>query len=110
MVEPNMVHREWIQELQPGEARMRCSYKRRGRVILEYTVQLEIPLEGVWRPVVRFDNAHGFCHRDDLHPDGTQDKTAMFVGTANDTFTRAIKEVSTNWETHRNRFLGEIKQ
>jgi hypothetical protein len=33
----------------------------------------------------------------------------MFVGTANDTFTRAMQEVNTNWEAHRKRFLGEIK-
>jgi hypothetical protein len=33
----------------------------------------------------------------------------MFVGDANDTFTKAIKEVQSSWETHRNRFLGEIK-
>lgn len=51
----------------------------------------------------------GYCHRDDVHPDGTQDKMPMFIGNANETFTQAIKEVNTNWETHKNRFLGEIK-
>ena len=103
------IQREWRQELAPDLARLRCRYVRRGKRIVEYTVQLEIPHQGKWQPVVRFDNAHGFCHRDDIHPDGTQDKTATFVGDANETFTRAIEEVQIHWESHRNRFLREIE-
>ncbi len=109
MVDAGPVSREWVQELVPDEARLRCRYKRRGQRILEYTVQLEIRQRSNWQPVVRFDNAHGFCHRDEIHLDGTQTKTPMFVGDANATFTTAIREVQTNWETQRNRFLGEIK-
>jgi hypothetical protein len=109
MAEANLVHREWVQELLPEQVRMRCWYKRRGKRIMQYTVQLEALHQGTWHPVVRFDNAHGFCHRDDIHPDGTQEKTAMFVGDANDTFTRAVKEVQATWEIHRNRFIRELQ-
>jgi hypothetical protein len=103
------ISRVWVQEILPEEVRMRCSYKRRGKRITQYTVQLEIHLQDAWQPVVRYDNAHGFCHRDTIHPDGTQDKTTLFVGDANDNFTLAIKEVRTNWEVQRARFLEEIK-
>jgi hypothetical protein len=72
-------------------------------------VQLEVLLAGEWSPVVRYDNAHGFCHRDVLHPDGSQEKTPVFAGDVNDTFTFAIEELRVNWEAHRTRFLGEIK-
>jgi len=109
MADAGQISREWVQALVPEEARLRCRYKRRGQRIVEYTVQLEIRHQSKWQPVVRFDNAHGFCHRDEIHPDGTQTKTPVFVGDANETFTRAIKEVQTNWETHRSRFLAEIK-
>ena len=109
MTEAGQVAREWIQALVPDEARLRCRYKRRGQRILEYTVQLEVRYLGHWQAVVRFDNAHGFCHRDEIHPDGTETKTPTFVGDANETFTRAIQEVQTHWESHRNRFLAEIK-
>jgi hypothetical protein len=77
--------------------------------VLQFAVQLEIEQEGAWNPVVRYDNAHGFCHRDDLHPDGTQTKTPVFVGDANQTFTHAIEELRTNWQSHRARFLNETK-
>jgi 2-hydroxy-3-keto-5-methylthiopentenyl-1-phosphate phosphatase len=70
---------------------------------------LEIHHQGNWQPVVRYDNAHGFCHCDVIHPDGAQDKTPLFIGDANDTFTSAIKEMRTHWVTHRDRYLKEIK-
>jgi hypothetical protein len=59
--------------------------------------------------VVRYDNAYGFCHCDTLHPDGTQDKTLLLVGGANDTATFAIKELRTKWASHRERYLRVAK-
>lgn len=109
MAGTNPTERAWLQDFLTDEVRMRCSYRRLGKRIVQYTVQLEINHLGMWQPIVRYDNAHGFSHRDTIHPDGTQDKTAVFVGDANDTFTVAIKDLSTNWEAHRARFLGEIK-
>ena len=61
----------------------------------------------MWRPVVRYDNAHGFCHRDVIHVDGSQEKVPVFYGDANDTFTRAIGDLRANWESHRARFDAE---
>ncbi len=76
---------------------------------MQFTVQLEIQHQGTWQAVVRYDNAHRFCHRDTLHPDGTQDKTPLFLGNPNVTFTAAIEELRANWKAHRDRFLGEIQ-
>jgi hypothetical protein len=56
-------------------------------------VQLEIFYGGSWEAIVRYDNAHGFCHRDTLQSDGSQDKTRVFVGDLNDTFTYAVEEL-----------------
>lgn len=108
MADAQLVQREWVQELLPDQARLRCRYTRRARRILQYAVQLEIRYRQAWQAVVRYDNAHGFCHRDDVHPDGSQDKTVIFAGDANDTFTRAVTEIQANWETHRDRFLSEV--
>jgi hypothetical protein len=93
----------------PEEAHIRCIFERLGHQILRFTVQLEISHQGTWTPVVRYDNAHGFCHRDTLHPDGTQEKTGIFVGDLNDTFTYAIDELKVHWEMHRARDLGELE-
>ncbi len=98
----------WLIELLPGAALLRCSYQRRGKKVERFTVQLECWLAGAWHSVVRYDNAHGFCHRDTLHPDGSQEKAATNVGDENQTFTYAIEELRGNWRMHRDRFLKEL--
>lgn len=104
-----IVEREWILDVVLNEVRIRCRYKRQGGLILEYTVQLEICHDASWRPIVRYDNAHGFCHCDTIHPDGTQDKLPIYRGDANSNFTWTIKELRANWQCQKARFLGEIK-
>jgi hypothetical protein len=101
--------RTWFIPVASAEARIRCYYERKGKRIERFTVQLEIRIGADWTGVVRYDNAHGFCHRDTLHPDGTQDKTGLFVGDMNATFTFAIDDLKANWEAHRARYLGEIR-
>lgn len=108
MTGPEVVHRSRIVDLLPGEIRLRCRYRRRLQRILSFTVQLELFYADDWRPIVRYDNAHGFCHRDTIHKDGTQDKMPVFYGDANDTFTDAIDDLQENWQAHRDRFLREL--
>jgi len=105
---PRPVERTWLVRVAPGEAHIRCIFVRSGRRVLRFTVQLEIEHGGYWLPIVRYDNAHGFCHRDDLHPDGSQDKTPIFVGDNNQTFTYAVEELRAKWKDHRSRYLGEM--
>jgi hypothetical protein len=76
--------------------------------MIRFTVQLELFHSEQWQPVVRYDNAHGFCHCDTLHADGSQDKTPVYFGSANDTFTRAIDELHNHWQAHWARFLREV--
>jgi len=105
---PRIVERRWIEDLLPGEAQLRCFYRRHGKVIDQFTVQLELNCNGVWLAVVRYDNAHGFSHRDTLHADGTQEKTAVSMGNLNEAFTFAIEDLQTNWRGHQERFLREV--
>ena len=102
------VEREWIVGVLPDEVRIRCRYRRRGQQVLDYTVQLEIQLGDGWRPIVRYDNAHGFCHCDTIHPDGTQDKSPITRGDATSNFTWAINELRVSWQSQRTRFLAEM--
>ena len=95
--------RTWFIRVVPEQAQIRCSYQRVKNRVTRFVVQLEIFHDDSWVPVVRYDNAHGFCHRDTVHPDGSQDKTSVFVGDINQTFTYAIEELRTNWEAHRSR-------
>jgi hypothetical protein len=104
-----IVERRWIEALIAGEAQLRCFYRRRGKTIDQFTVQVELNCNGVWKPLVRYDNAHGFSHRDILHADGSQEKTAIYMGNMNETFTYAITDLKGSWRAHRDRYLGEMQ-
>src|SRR5262245_37523986 len=99
--------RSWFIQLAPGSAHLRCAIRRLGKTVERFTVQLEVWHADAWWVVARYDNAHGFCHRDTLHPDGTQDKTSVFVGDTNATFTHAIADFRASWKSQRDRFLRE---
>jgi len=83
-------------------ARVRFDVER-GRV-LGFLVQLECLIEDEWHPVVRYDTAHGFAHRDVMHPASDTEKTEMAVGDYNEALTFAINDLSENWETYRRRY------
>ncbi|MBM4397842.1 MAG: hypothetical protein FJ087_19430 [Deltaproteobacteria bacterium] len=44
-----------------------------GRVVF-FVVQLEILVDSEWRVVVRYDNSHGFTHRDEFDARGRETK------------------------------------
>jgi hypothetical protein len=107
MTGPPIIECEWTHEVAFQVAQIRSRYRRQGQRILDYTVNWEIWHSKAWQPVVRYDNAHWFCHCDTMHADGSQDKTPILRGDANPNFTWSIKELRANWESHRSRFLAE---
>ena len=88
-------------------ARVRFDVER-GRVSY-FLVPLECLIEDKWHPVVRFDTAHGFAHRDVMHADGDTEKTMMAVGDNNEALTFAIDDLTKNWEAYRRRYERWLK-
>ncbi len=72
-----------------------------------FRVQLETRVGTVWLPVVRYDTAHGFAHRDILDQRGRSDKTSLFNQDLNDALTFAESDLKTNWLVYKQRFLEE---
>lgn len=77
--------------------------------VLEFVVQLECRFNGDWFPVVRYDTAHGFAHRDLLHPAGETAKSEMQVKDFNEGLTFAIRDLTSNWEKYRARYEQWLK-
>jgi hypothetical protein len=71
-------------------------------------VQLEINVKEEWKPVVRYDTAHDFAHRDTFHGDGGMEKTPLPIADYNSILTFAEMDLRTNWELYRERFLREV--
>lgn len=70
----------------------------RGR-INAFVVQLEVAIGGHWRPVIRYDTAHGFAHRDRYEPDGTvHQHELLLVSDFNQALTLAMRTIRQHWE------------
>lgn len=81
-----------------------CHVRDRNRILF-FRVQLETRVRGAWHPVVRYDTAHGFAHRDLLSYHGIQQKTPLFEQDYNDALTFAENDLKLNWDSYKRRFL-----
>jgi len=80
-----------------------------GRVVL-FRVQYEAFIDGKWHPVVRYDTAHGFPHRDLLRPDQPGEKTE-YPGRSNaEVLTLGQEDIKRNWATYRAQYEKEMKK
>ena len=74
-----------------------------------FTVQLEVQIKNKWQPIVRYDTAHGFSHRDIIHTDGTKEKTPLFISDFKEALTFSDKDLKANWRIYREQCLREVK-
>ena len=89
--------------------RIRCTFEtHRGKVIKIKVVQYETRLRGKWMPVVCYDMAHGFFHRD-VYFFGSPKQVKQFVSKPNleEALTYAIQDLRDNWPIYKLTFLGE---
>ena len=99
---------EYVIRLSPTD-RYRHLHVRSGNRIVFFRVQLETFFGMEWLPVVRYDTAHGFAHRDVMKPHGQVAKTPLFNQNLNDALTFAENDLKTNWTSYRSRFRREQK-
>lgn len=80
---------------------------QRGKVI-RFMVQLEVFVQGTWKPVVRYDCAHGYAHCDRFNLRGEQRKESLPMSYA-EALSFADDDLDDHWEEYRERFLrGEF--
>jgi len=89
------------------EDRIRCVFEtNKGEVISIKVVQYETLLHGKWIPVVRYDTAHGFFHRDVYLFFGKKRfKQIVFPTTLEEALTYAVQDIRLNWQTYKAAFL-----
>jgi len=88
--------------------RIRHFHRLSKNKIIEFCIQLEIYFKDKWHPVIRYDTAHGFTHKDILHKGGRAEKEPLFVNDYNEALTFAETDIKTNWQIYRDKFLKEI--
>ena len=90
--------------------RLRVFARKEKGLITEFVVQYEAMIAGQWQPIVRYDTAHGFAHKDIIRPDGQKIKQPLYFETYNLAFTYATIDIKANWKRYREEFeQGDIK-
>jgi hypothetical protein len=84
--------------------RLRVYAQKEKGTILEFVVQYEALILGEWQPIVRYDTAHGFAHKDMMKADGGTIKQPLFFETYNLAFTYATIDLKINWKKYREDF------
>ncbi len=81
---------------------------RKGRVV-DFLVQLEVLAKEHWHPVVRYDFAHGFPHRDILTPRGDEEKTPLALEALEQCVQYAEQDLMDRQEWYVDRFLRKMR-
>ncbi|OGB94700.1 MAG: hypothetical protein A3G35_02855 [candidate division NC10 bacterium RIFCSPLOWO2_12_FULL_66_18] len=90
------------------DTRIRHYHRTEGRRIVEFSLQLEVEVQGAWREVIRYDTAHDFAHIDRFTLPGKRRKERLELEYA-EALTRAERDLKHNWYAYRERFLrGEF--
>jgi hypothetical protein len=98
--------KEWVQDLSNRD-RLRVSFvtgKGPRKVVRIAVVQYEAEIEGEWRALVRYDQAHGYLHRDVANPDGTQEKLIITYTDLAEALTQILAEIRHQWPFYRRRY------
>jgi hypothetical protein len=99
-----MAEKEFLLDLEAG-VRMRCWHRTERGQVAAFAVQMEIFVGDCWEPVVRFDTAHGFAHRDLYRRSGEPIKTPLGMDFRR-ARTFAQEDILANWRRYRDLFLG----
>ena len=91
-----MIKIEYVRYPAPG-VRYRVEFEKERGHVLGFVVQLELARADHWAPVVRYDTAHSFAHRDRYKYDGSFVKHEPMTGSIGEAFTFAVFDVRTNW-------------
>ena len=93
-----------------GQNRYRHYHRLEGNEIVEFSIQYEAYIQGRWQPIARYDSAHGYAHRDLLHPDGLETKMTFRNWDYAQVLTYGERDLKQNWQSYRQRYLSEIEQ
>ena len=72
--------------------------------MVEFVVQLEVEVRDAWKPVIRYDTAHGYAHIDRYNLRGRTKKDRLSRDFS-EALSRAERDIKQNWSVYRERFL-----
>lgn len=100
-----------FRRLLDDENALRVRFETERGQILRFVIQLECLFseDGEWMPIVRYDTAHGYAHRDVMHPSQKEEKTEMSVQDYNEAFNIAMDDIVKKRYEYRRRYEQWLK-
>lgn len=86
------------------DTRERRTFEIEGGKVQSFRLQLEIRIEGEWKPVIRWDTTHGFVDCDRYNLQGEKRKSILNLS-FEEGLTRAQNALNAHWHLYRQRFL-----
>jgi len=87
-------------------ARKRHRHEADGGKVTSFAVQLEVFTEYEWRPVIRYDSAHGYSHVDKFYHDGRRVKKELYLN-LKEALTLADEDIKDNWKAYQKAFMED---
>ncbi|MDO8141881.1 MAG: hypothetical protein Q6358_10320 [Candidatus Brocadiales bacterium] len=88
--------------------RLRVTAFKEKSKIIRFVTQYEAYIKGEWRNIVRYDTAHGFAHKDLIHPNGITYKQPLAFKDFNMALTFAIHDLKVSWKWYRIAYEKEL--
>jgi hypothetical protein len=90
--------------------RIRVRFVKKAGEIVDLVIQYEALINGKWIAIVRYDCAHGFFHRDILHPNGDKEKKVIEAPDLKYAFTFARQDLEDKWEWYKEQFIKKMRK
>lgn len=92
-----------------GHDRLRVRLKIDKGELIDVVYQYEALIEDNWTPIVRYDCAHGFFHRDILKPNGDKEKQEIVIDNLKSASKYAEQDLKDRWEWYKERYIKKMK-
>ncbi|MEO5571825.1 MAG: hypothetical protein ABIT08_00310 [Bacteroidia bacterium] len=103
--------KEFLKSLDDDDnERMRVRLTIKKGELTDIVFQYESLIEKKWTPIVRYDMAHNFFHRDVLKPNGEKEKTVIEITGLQEASIFAEQDIKDKWEFYKQRYLKSIKK
>jgi hypothetical protein len=79
-------------------------------ILKDIVFQYESFINGQWIPIVRYDIAHGFFHRDIMSPSGEKEKYPIEIYDLKVAASYAEQDIKDKWEFYKEKYVRKMKK
>jgi len=78
--------------------------------LIDVVYQYETFIENKWTPIVRYDCAHGFFHRDIMKPNGDKEKQEIAIDNLKSASKYAEQDLKDRWEWYKEQYIRKMRR